>query len=617
MCGIIGFVSATKGIRPEVFNAMRDTMVHRGPDGMGSEFWKDGMVAFGHRRLSIIDLSNDGAQPMSNADQSIWLTFNGEIYNFQELKTFLEKKYTFHSGTDSEVLIYGYQEWGIEGLLERIEGMFAFALYDTKTDEVFIARDRVGIKPLHYFLKDGTLIFASELKAIKAYPDFQPKINKDALASYFRLRYILAPLSIYEDCSKLLPGHYAVFNQKSGELCTKCYYSLQDQIKTTDEDEDALVQKIRLALEESVQAQTVAADVPVHTFLSGGIDSSTITALVKKYNNQLSAYSIEVRDDVKNEIEDARFVAKYLKVPLIEEQLTGEVFNSLHNEVLASYDEPLADTSCIPTYFLCQLTAQHVKVALSGDGGDELFYGYNWYAGNKISAENSEMPFESFINSMSNTFDEEQIKQLFPNVSTEHIKPLFLGKITDKKIQVKNVHHYDFHTFMVDDILTKVDTASMAHSLETRVPFLDRKVIELAFSIDWKKHYQKGELKYLLKKSTENILPEETLYKKKKGFSVPSVTWLSYNYEHNIINGFASRDGVWNKKFVSKLLQSKIHQDQKWLLYTFERWYANQFYGIKEPKPYKFMDRVKNKIGKISKLITYASKKINSYFRKR
>jgi len=582
MCGIIGFVSATKGIRPEVFNAMRDTMVHRGPDGMGSEFWKDGMVAFGHRRLSIIDLSNDGAQPMSNADQSIWLTFNGEIYNFQELKTFLEKKYTFHSGTDSEVLIYGYQEWGIEGLLERIEGMFAFAIYDTNKDEVFIARDRVGIKPLHYFLKDGTLIFASELKAIKAYPDFRPELNKDALASYFRLRYILAPLSIYKDCAKLLPGHYAVFNQQTGELSTKCYYSLQDQIKTTNEDEDALVQKIRLALEESVQAQTVAADVPVHTFLSGGIDSSTITALVKKYNDQLSAYSIEVVDDAKNEIEDARFVAKYLKVPLIEEQLTGKDFTSLHNEIIAAYDEPLADTSCIPTYFLCQLTAQHVKVTLSGDGGDELFYGYNWYDGYKANAENSEIPFESFINSMSNTFNEDLIKQLFPNVSTDYIKTLFLSKAKDKKIQAKNVHHYDFHTFMVDDILTKVDTASMAHSLETRVPFLDRKVIELAFSIDWKKHYQQGELKYLLKKASENLLPSETLYKKKKGFSVPSIQWLDVHVEHNLLNGFASKDKVWNVTALKQILKGKLHQEQKWLLYNFERWYAIQFHGKHE-----------------------------------
>lgn len=582
MCGIIGFVSATKGIRPEEFNAMRDTMVHRGPDGMGSEFWKDGMVAFGHRRLSIIDLSNDGAQPMSNADQSIWLTFNGEIYNFQELKTFLEKKYTFHSGTDSEVLIYGYQEWGIEGLLERIEGMFAFALYDTNKEEVFVARDRVGIKPLHYFLKDGTLIFASELKAIKAYPNFRPELNNDALASYFRLRYVLAPLSIYKDCAKLLPGHYAVFNQQSGELCTKCYYSLQDQIKTTNEDEDALVQKIRLALEESVQAQTVAADVPVHTFLSGGIDSSTITALVKKHNDQLSAYSIEVVDDVKNEIEDAQFVAKHLNVSLIEEPLTGKDFTALHNEIIAAYDEPLADTSCIPTYFLCQLTAQHVKVALSGDGGDELFYGYNWYGGYKASAENSKIPFESFINSMSNTFDEDQIKALFPTVSTEHVKSLFLSKTKDNTIEARNVHHYDFLTFMVDDILTKVDTASMAHSLETRVPFLDRKVIELAFSIDWKKHYQQGELKYLLKKASENLLPSETLYKKKKGFSVPSIQWLDVHVEHNLLNGFAAKDKVWNVTALKQILKGKLHQEQKWLLYNFERWYAIQFHGKHE-----------------------------------
>lgn len=581
MCGIIGFASSNKPIRPEVFDAMRDTMIHRGPDGMGSEFWANGKIAFGHRRLSIIDLSEDGAQPMANEDNTVWLSFNGEIYNFREVKKILSGKYTFHSKTDSEVLIYGYQEWGIEGLLERIEGMFAFAIYDTTKEAVFFARDRVGIKPLHYFYKEGTLIFASELKAIKAYPDFKAEINSDALASYFRLRYILAPLSIYKDCAKLLPGHYAVFDQKLGSLQTQCYYSLQDHIEESTEDEEKLILKIRAALDESVKAQTVAADVPVHTFLSGGIDSSTITALVKKYNDQLSAYSIEVVDDVKNEIEDARFVANHLGVPLIEEQLTGKNFSALHNEIIAAYDEPLADTSIIPTYFLSQLTAKHVKVALSGDGGDELFYGYNWYAKYKDYKETDEISLEDYINSMSNTFDDAQIQQLFPGVSTGVVTDIFLGKRKERSIRPSNIHGYDFYTFMVDDILAKVDTASMVHSLETRVPFLDRKVIELAFSIDWKKHYQKGELKYLLKKASENILPKETLYKKKKGFSVPSIQWLDEHVEHNILKGFASKDKVWNVDTLKKLLKGNLHQEHKWLLYNFERWYAIQFHGEK------------------------------------
>ncbi len=596
MCGIIGYCSRKEPIDLLVFNQMRDTMAHRGPDGMDSCFFSNNFVALGHRRLSIIDLSEQGKQPMSTENGQIWITFNGEIYNYQILREELIHKYPFKSQTDTEVVLYGYLEWGMKELLNKLEGMFAFAIYDITKERMFLARDKVGIKPLYYYLSEHAIVFASELKAITAYPKFIKKINPIALASYFKLRYVMAPYTIYENCFKLLPGHFIEFNQfKKSSKLTK-YWSIDSVEIKHRSKEKLLIEKIQRALDRAVQSHVLTSDVPVHTFLSGGIDSSTITALAKKYNKNISSYSIEVKDESKNEIDDAKYVADYLNVSLTTDTLDAQLFNKLHNEVVLAYDEPMADTSNIPTYFLCQLTAKHVKVSLSGDGGDELFYGYKWYQ--KLPKDGTSVSADSYFKTISNTLSNQVFKTLFPNLTKENllIEERFINKYKEKSISKKNAHKYDFVTFMLDDILTKVDTASMAHSLEARVPFLDYNVITLALSIPEEQLYQNQELKYILKKASEKWLTKKTLYKQKKGFSVPSVSWLKEDVVYNILEGYTSNDKIWSKNGVKKLLKSNIHEEVMWLLYNFERWYAYQFHNSKMALKPSLFYKIKRKL---------------------
>jgi asparagine synthase (glutamine-hydrolysing) len=592
MCGIIGYLSSINPISKNHFNEMRDSMSHRGPDGRGSEFFEDLKLALGHRRLSIVDLSEAGLQPMRSG--KVWITFNGEIYNFKKLKEELKIDFEFNSDTDTEVILNGYRKWGIQTLLEKLEGMFAFAIYDEESGKMFVCRDRTGIKPLFYYQNDGDFIFASELKGIVNYSGFEKKISKEGVYSYFRLRYILGPTTIYENCYKLLPGSFIEYDCKNYSYKVEKYWELKSGYPYADLTEEEAISRFDTLLTNSIGSHTLTADVPVHSFLSGGIDSSLVTALVAKVSPNLSAYSIEVGNPDQNEIEDAKHASEYIGVPIITDKIDKKKFDEIHSDVIHAYDEPLADSSCVPTYFLSKLTSKYVKVSLSGDGGDELFYGYKWY--NQNSKE--EQSFEGYISSMSNTFSKNEISRLFgEDYGNFDFESRFKKTVGLQKINEDNYHIYDFHSFLVDDILMKVDIAGMAHSLETRIPFLDGKLVDFAFSIDPKLHFKNNELKYLLKKVGEKYLSNQTLYKEKKGFSVPSVNWLSCNWEHNLFNGYLSKDGVWNKGYVKELLDSrKLHQNQKWLLYSFERWYSFQFHNVKEPIKYRFIDRVKNKI---------------------
>jgi asparagine synthase (glutamine-hydrolysing) len=594
MCGIIGYISNEQRIEKEVFDAMRDTMLHRGPDGFGSTFYENQHVALGHRRLSIIDLSENARQPMADSENDTSITFNGEIYNYRELKAQLEPKYKFKSTSDTEVLLYGYKEWGIEGLLQKVNGIFAFGIWNRQTQEMTIARDYIGVKPLYYYYSNNTLLFASELKAIKKWPSFSAKLDTQGVQSYFMLRYIIAPKTIYQNCYKLPQAHYGVYSLKTGKFFIKKYWSL-DALPPVESSEQDIVEQTRDLLQQAVKYQCLAADVPVHTFLSGGIDSSLITALALQNTPNLNAYSIEVEDDYKNEIKDAQRVASYLGVKLLSEKINPQSFDKLHNKVISIYDEPLADTSNIPTWFLCHLASKYVKVALSGDGGDELFYGYNWYT-KYLSADVNAIAPEAYIQSMSNTLTTEEFSRLFPSWQRNNdLTALFLEKLPGKEISAKNIHHLDFQTFMVDDILTKVDTASMSNSLEVRVPFLDKNLVAFAHSVYYKQHCANNELKYILKKVAEKFLPSETIYKTKKGFSVPSIHWVTADYKHNLLNGFVSKDGLWDKEYLKQLLAGKLHEEKKWLLYNFERWYAINFYASQEPLSVGFLEKVKSK----------------------
>jgi asparagine synthase (glutamine-hydrolysing) len=582
MCGIIAYVNNKSGISAASFEKMRDTMSHRGPDGKGAQYFEENRVALGHRRLSIVDLTDLSAQPMSDTQQSVWITFNGEIYNFKELKEELCQKYTFKSTGDTEVLIYGYKEWGIDKLLTKLNGMFAFCIWDNYKKKLFVARDRVGIKPVYYYKDEKTFIFSSELKAITAFPQFKKVLSEEGLSSYFSYRYIIAPYTIYKNCFKLKPGHYLTYDFATNNTEETTYWTLN----ATKTDNEPDIEKLNAILDKAVKFRVETADVPVHTFLSGGIDSSLITAFSKQYNTNLHAYSIEVEDEHKNEIKDAEYVANHLKVALKQEKLNATLFDTMHNEVISKYDEPLADTSCIPTYFLCKLAAKHVKVALSGDGGDELFYGYSWYA-KYLEEATTDCSLEKYLSFWLNTLRGDTLNKILPNNKSNEIEKEFLAKLGDETLSPENAHLLDYHTFMVDNILTKVDVASMANSLEVRVPFLDHNLVQAAFSISAAAHFKNNELKYGLKKIAEKKLPKKTIYKKKQGFSVPSVSWISVDYEYNIKEGYASKDGVWNKEAISQLLKTKLHEEQKWLLYNFERWYAIHFHEQKTPlKPH-------------------------------
>ena len=502
MCGIIGYINTSVPIDSENFESMRDTMIHRGPDGKGAVYFKNNTIALGHRRLSIIDLSENGSQPMLNDKRNVSITFNGEIYNYKELKEELKDKYNFKSTGDTEVLLNGYIEWGIDLLLKKLNGMYSFGIWDEQKNKLFIARDRIGIKPLYYYLKNNTFIFSSEIKAIKNYKNFSQKISSEGLSSYLMFRYIISPYTIYDDCYKLEPGHYACYDYENSSFEKKEYWNINNSRLNDIKSEEEIISEIGKLTTDAVKIRALASDVPVHTFLSGGIDSSLTTALLKKFNKKIQAYSIEVVDEYKNEIEDAKVAANHIKVPLHSEKLTQTKFDSLHNEVISKFDEPMADTSNVPTYFLCELASKSAKVALSGDGGDELFYGYSWY---KKFNETNNKSLNKYLNLCLNTFNNTQIKDLIKIDKTTEIKSHFISKI-NSNLNDDNIHLLDFHTFMVDDILTKVDTASMCHSLEVRVPFLDHRLAELAFSIPHTKHYKDKELKYLLKKFAEKHL---------------------------------------------------------------------------------------------------------------
>jgi len=577
MCGIIGQINRNKPLDPENFFQMRDSLTHRGPDGYGHFFNESLKVGLAHRRLSIIDLTDNGKQPMSNEDKTIHITFNGEIYNFKELKEELKEKHQFKSNTDTEVLIHGYEEWGLEILLKRINGMFAFAIYDSKQKQLILARDRIGIKPLYFYFDNETIIFASELKAIQKSNTFNKEIDFDGVADYLMYRYIPHPRTIFKNTHKLSPGCYINFSLNSWSLTQNTYWELNHNPNNLL-DEETVIGEIKSLLNKSVERRLLA-DVDVETFLSGGIDSTTITALAKEKKNDVRAFTIEVKDIIKNELLDAQKAAEYLNVPINYDVLDSKLFDKIHRKVIAQYDEPHGDTSNISTYLLCQNSSESAKVALSGDGGDELFYGYNWHVKFSEESTEAENPLELYRNTICNTLNFEQAQALLGKERLEQRKSswLFEDKMKEKGINKTNIHYLDTLTFLVDDILTKVDIASMAHSLEVRVPFLDHELVEYMFTIPHKLLFKNSVKKYLLKQAFKDILPDRVIDKKKQGFSTPSVNWLKINYKHELLRGRLVRDGVFDKKSLKKLIESKLHEEHKWLLYVLEIWYRNNF----------------------------------------
>ncbi len=547
MCGILG-----GNIRRWNYQKGIERISHRGPDGQKVVEYEDCVLGFA--RLAIMDLSEDAMQPMVSYDGNVVILFNGEVYGFQDLRNRLKKKYIFKTKSDTEVVLYAYMEYG-DQFINHIDGMFAIVIYDMRVKQIKIYRDRYGIKPLYYFYKDEKFAFASELKAFVAASGNMDefKIDKTAIYDYLAYQYIPEPKSMYRDVYKLEPATYIHYDLIKKRLIKKeNYWKLKVCMrKHGNKKRRDVLDDIRELIKESVKKQIIA-DVPVGTFLSGGVDSSIITYECGRIHNGLKSFSIGFREYDYDESKYAKMAAKVCHVENILNVLSDKEIFKVRGILSELYDEPFADTSAYPTYIVSQLAKKSVKVVLTGDGGDEVFGGYQRY--------------HSFINEKKKRFinrrDIERFlaKVKFPgdNIGKwqkSHYESEFmtycrlmgyfeedtyafwkrkLGIANDYDVKwylrqyyhsdlpaMTRMRYLDFKTYLPSDILTKVDRATMSVSLEARVPFLDRDLVEYVFSLAEDEYFYDGELKILLKKAYEDIFPKEIFYRKKMGFVIP------------------------------------------------------------------------------------------------
>jgi asparagine synthase (glutamine-hydrolysing) len=617
MCGITGkiFFSKERNIEEAELKRMADIIQHRGPDDEGFYIHKN--VGLGFRRLSIIDL-HTGHQPLSNENESKWIIFNGEIYNFLQLRQqLIQKGYSFKTKTDTEVILKLYEEYGVH-CVDFLRGMFGFAIWDDEKKQLFCARDRFGIKPFYYYKDNEKLVFGSEIKSILKSANIDKTLSDDALDSYFAFGYITSDLSIYKEIKKLQPAHYLLLSFKGQPTIEiKKYWDIvfePDRCKSEKEWCD----EIESALSESVKLHMIA-DVPLGAFLSGGIDSSSVVAMMAKNSKQpIKTFSIGFKEQKYNELQYAREVAEKYGCEHHEEIVEPESMSLLPKLVYA-YDEPFADSSAIPTYYVSKLARKYVTVVLSGDGGDELFAGYDVYKHLKQIYSNP-LNFKSPIlnkfiwgnvhrlipdhgKGKTTTYYYSKDKKLIPahlsvwsrterkrllvnygfidhtNVS-ENFKERILKKRPDYDF-ISNMQSLDMQTYMVDSVLTKVDRASMLNSLEVRVPLLDHKFAELSFKIPWNLKFNQGNQKYIFKKAMTPYLPSSILNHPKQGFSVPLEFWFKDDLKEYVNDTLLSENSklsrFLNKKYVTEI----IHKNQKgtkdfssriWPLVFFEEW---------------------------------------------
>jgi len=567
MCGIVGFV----GPRNEsLLKAMANAIQHRGPDGEGYHFCEDGHVSLAHRRLSITDIAG-GNQPMWNEDGAVGIVFNGEIYNHQELRCELQRQgHVFRSHhSDTEVLIHGYEEWGTN-LLSRLNGMYAFCVYDQRRRRLFFARDRFGKKPLYYARFDGQFAFASELKALLVHPGINREIDPVGLQKYFGYGFIPAPRSLYRNVSKLPGGHYLIYDLATASASVSSYWQfrVQPNHSCTQAREDDLAQELRALLAAAVKRRMVA-DAPIGVFLSGGIDSSTILACASqgRGGDRIKTFSIGFREKQFDESEMARTVAQHFDSDHSEEILGIDTARMVSEQVLGMLDEPMGDSSILPTYLLSRFARRSVKVALGGDGGDELFAGYAPFQALQASQLYCRMlpkPLRSFILAQVNRLPASEgylsldfklkralqglefpasvwnpvwLAPLRPDEIAELVNsPVEYDELYSEAIEawqsseaedmVGRTSEFYARFYLQDDILTKVDRASMMVGLEVRAPFLDNEVVEFAEKLPTSFKLRNGTSKFLLKKAMKGILPDHLIHRKKKGFGIPLTAWL-------------------------------------------------------------------------------------------
>jgi asparagine synthase (glutamine-hydrolysing) len=629
MCGICGLAAGgAGGPDPDALAAMSATLRHRGPDDDGQLI--AGPVGLAARRLSIIDLAG-GHQPIASEDGRVHVVQNGEIYNHAELRAELQAAgHSFRTRCDTEVIVHLFEEHG-DGFAERLRGMFAIAIWDGRAGRLVLARDRFGIKPLFYREDaDGGLAFASELKALMALPDFDRGLDPRALESLLAFNSIPGPLTIFEGVQKLQPGHLLSWEPGRGTK-VKQYADVKpvQEGELRGDSSAALAEELRERLRDSVRAHLVS-DVPVGVLLSGGVDSAALTALAAEESDErVRTFSIGFRERSFDELERARLVATRYDTDhheLIVEPNVGEVLTQLA-EV---FDEPLADSSALPTYLVSQLASQHVKVALSGEGGDELFAGYHTYVADSIApwagrpaaalsplverlpSSSARVSFDykakRFVrggalpplerhHAWKEIFSPELREELRAGPAPEGFDPLDVYReryaTTAGAEPIARLQDVDRSIYLVDDLLVKTDRASMAHSLETRVPFLDTAVTELALAVPTRRHLRGFQKKRLLRRAVAPLLPRRILHGRKRGFSIPAAAWLRGDlreFAHDVLAPDTVRaQGLFRPEVVERLLAeheagSADHSRQIWCLMTLGLWLER--YGARRAVPY-------------------------------
>lgn len=622
MCGICGFVTS-KIITLEQLKKMNDTMYHRGPDDSGEEIYPAAggyIVGLAQRRLAILDLSPMGHQPMHSLDKRVSVIFNGEIYNFQELREELSD-YPFCSSCDTEVIIAAYLKWGIK-CVERFNGMFAIALFDRETQEIYLIRDRIGKKPLYYWVKSGSLVFASELKPILTCPGFEKTIRTEILPRYLHQQYICAPDTIFENVYKLEPG--AILQFTAGQIKTWKYWDVKDvyqqQKKNLVTDYVEAKEELKALLNRSV-AMRMIADVPLGTFLSGGYDSSLITAIAQSQSEQpIKTYSIGFFEEKYNEARYAKEVAEYLGTNHTEMYIDEKEMLSMVDSIPKYYDEPFADSSQIPSMLVAELARKDVTVVLSGDGGDEFFCGYNIYdkvkqaqkldmlgaityqlcnmPGIKRANLMKRLPFS--VNVIASNRDKETKTQFG---GSYHIANMAFDMVNgdaipfvypmESKYQEKNWQErrmlLDMDTYLPGDILCKVDRASMKYSLEARCPFLDKDVMEYSYRLPHAFKYNGKMKKRILQDISYDYIPQELLDRPKVGFAVPLDKWLSGPLKERLLDmsnhKFLVEQGIFNPDVIEQMVDNYIKANDNlllrkkyykllWPYLVFQEWYA-------------------------------------------
>ncbi len=589
MCGIIGQINFRHPINPDLFVKMRDTLKHRGPDDKGLFLSRDKTIALGHRRLAFLDLSPAGRQPMCNAGETVWITCNGEIYNYRTLKQELETLgHHFSSSTDSEVIIHGYEQWGID-IIHKLKGMFAFALYDSGSRTLYIVRDRFGIKPLYWYRDTRSFIFASEIKGIIENPDVKRNIDYSSVCDYFTYRYVPSPKTIWKGIFKLPPAHYLALTP-DGKITQNEYWKLPSG--NIDIQEDEAVAMIEKLTATSVQNHIIS-DVPIGSFLSGGYDSSALVWHLNRLKHDTQTFAIGFKNWEKSEHYYAEIVAERFNTKHTSTILGPESLDVV-NDLSTYYDEPIADISILPTYLISKTASKKVKAVVSGEGADELFCGYTWHNDwydyqdrvSRFTALKNRLGFlkkpyavEQYSKAMAmGHYHSGNLHHLLSDHLSQHIPDdsnWFYRHHYNKQLSpLKSFQTMDIKCFMGELVLTKIDRASMANSLEVRVPFLDHELFEYLFKLNESVYFKRNGKKHLLQESIKTVMPESILSRSKQGFVGPDSYYMDINwYRHHLKQGELIKNDIIQKKELKRLIDTEDHW-RLWKILIFEFWFS-------------------------------------------